>query len=229
MSATRHNQPHDAAVSRTLLDYYAALHARFGDLNWWPAQSRLEVIVGAVLTQNTAWTNVEKAIVSLKDHELLDARGLHAAGPHRIAPLIHSAGYFNVKARRLWNLIDWFVSRYDASFDQLDSIPTAMLRTQLLAVNGIGPETADSILLYALNRPVFVIDAYTRRVLLRHNLCGPKSSYEDLQNFMQSHLPADEKLYNEYHAQIVMAGKHYCKPSPRCDECPLRGYLPKGH
>ena len=221
------NQSDDATVTRTLLNYYAALHDRFGDLNWWPAQSRLEIMVGAVLTQNTAWSNVEKAIVSLLKHDLLDARRIHAAGASRIAPLIRSAGYFNVKARRLWNLMNWFITRHDGSFEKLDSAPTTALRAELLDINGIGPETADSILLYALNRPVFVIDAYTRRVLIRHKLSKPQNSYEDLQNFMQFHLPADEKLYNEYHAQIVMVGKHYCKPNPHCQECPLRGYLPR--
>ncbi|HMD54734.1 MAG TPA: endonuclease III domain-containing protein [Phycisphaerae bacterium] len=227
MPQAPHKKPNDATISRTLLDYYAAMHDRFGDLNWWPAQSRLEIMVGAVLTQNTAWGNVKKAIASLDKHDLLNASRLHAAKPHGIAPLIRSAGYFNVKARRLWNLMDWFVVHHEALFEKLDSASTAALRAELLAVNGIGPETADSILLYALNRTVFVIDAYTRRVLIRHKLCPPKSSYEDLQDFMQRHLPADEKLYNEYHAQIVMVGKHFCKPTPRCGLCPLRGYLPQ--
>jgi endonuclease-3 related protein len=202
------------------------MHGHFGDQHWWPGESPLEVLIGAVLTQNTAWSNVATAIRRLKAQGLLHAGRLHAAGPAGIAPHIRSAGYFNVKARRLWNLLDWFVHGYQASFDRLETIPTPRLRQELLAVSGIGPETADSILLYALHRGIFVIDAYTRRVLTRHHLATTDASYAQLQQLMTRHLPADTALFNEYHAQIVMVGKHFCKPAPRCADCPLRVYLP---
>ncbi len=220
-------QSRSASTKRdTLLAYFSAMYGHFGGQRWWPGESPLEVMIGAVLTQNTAWSNVQKAIASLQAHQLLDASRLHAARPAGIAPRIRAAGYFNVKARRLWNLIDWFGTHYQATYERLNRAPTSRLRRELLAVSGIGPETADSILLYALHRPVFVIDAYTRRMLVRHRLCRPEANYDELQRFMTRNLPADTQLFNEYHAQIVMTGKHYGKPTARCETCPLRKFLP---
>ncbi len=218
---SQRNLPH------VLLRYFAAMHDRFGDQHWWPADSPLEVMVGAVLTQNTSWHGVKKAIVRLKAAEVLDVRSLFDLGPAGIAPIITPAGYFNLKSRRLWNLMAWLTRDFDGQIASLSRVSTADLRRQLLAVNGIGPETADSILLYALGRPVFVIDAYTRRILERHRLVPAEATYDDLQQTMARHLPESVELFNEFHAQIVQIGKHYCKPTPACDDCPLRKYLPK--
>ncbi len=214
-------------LSEVFLRYFAAMHNRFGDQQWWPADSPLEIMVGAVLTQNTSWHGVKKAIVQLKAAKVLDARLLFDLGPVGIAPLITAAGYFNLKSRRLWNLMAWLIRNFDGQIVALSRISTADLRKQLLAVNGIGPETADSILLYALSRPVFVIDAYTRRILERHELVPVGASYDDLQQTMARHLPENVELFNEFHAQIVQIGKHFCKPTADCESCPLRRYLPK--
>ena len=210
-----------------LLQYFAAMHRHFGDQHWWPAESPFEVMIGAVLTQNTSWRGVELAIARLRDASAIDAVVLYRLGPVEIAPLIRPAGYFNVKSRRLWNLAAWFVETHHADFSALSRLPTQILRAQLLAIRGIGPETADSILLYALGRGIFVVDAYTRRLLSRHHLLPPAAGYHQMQQFMTAALPESVELYNEFHAQIVKTGKQYCRPSPRCDHCPLRRFLPQ--
>lgn len=207
--------------TETLMDIYHRLYDRFGPQHWWPGQTPLEIIVGAVLTQNTNWKNVEKAIANLKAASLLDLPKLQQVAPDRLAELIRPAGYFNIKAKRLKNLMDWLSSTSGGQIESLRDRSTATLREQLLAVRGIGPETADSILLYALDKPVFVVDAYTARILGRHHLIEEGAGYDDIQSLFENALPKDSALFNEYHALLVRCGKEYCKPKPACRGCPL--------
>lgn len=204
-----------------LMGIYRALLSEFGHRNWWPAETPFEVMVGAVLTQNTAWTNVEKAIANLKGEGLLCSRRLLRAGEQRVARLIRPSGYFNVKATRLKALVEWFCGRANGKVETLRDAPTDALRGELLGLKGVGPETADSILLYALERPVFVVDAYTRRAFSRHGAFPPSVKYDGMRAFFEQRLPRDIALYNEYHALIVELGKTYCRPTPRCEECPV--------
>lgn len=205
------------------------LLARYGPLGWWPAETALEVCVGAVLTQNTAWGNVEKALANLRSAGLLgDARAMLALPEARLAALIRPAGYFRVKARRLRALLRWLVERGGGDPAVALGGETAALREDLLGVHGVGRETADSILLYAGGRPVFVVDAYTRRVVGRHGWSDGEAPYDDLRAFFERGLPRDEALYNQFHAEIVAVGKDHCRPAPRCDGCPLEGLLPRG-
>jgi endonuclease-3 related protein len=210
----------------TLQDYYRALLRRFGPQRWWPGDSPFEVMVGAVLTQNTSWTNTARAIARLKDEGLLDPHRLHALPAANLARLIRPAGYFRLKARRLKNLVAWLVERYDGDVAALDGRPTDELRRELLDVNGVGPETADSILLYALGRPVFVIDQYTYRVLSRHAWVPEETTYEAMKELFESRLSPDAARWNEYHALLVRVGHAFCRPQPKCEECPLKKYLP---
>jgi endonuclease-3 related protein len=191
-------------------------------MRWWPAETPFEVMVGAILTQNTAWTNVEKAIAGLKARDLMRPERLAALDPAELAALIRPAGYFNVKARRLRALLDYFLKGYGGDVRRMRREETGRLREGLLSVNGVGPETADSVLLYALGRPVFVIDAYTRRVFHRLGPTAADASYDDLQRMFGAALPRDAGLYNEYHALIVALGKDFCKPRPRCEGCPVK-------
>ena len=209
-----------------LLRYYKALLKRFGRRGWWPGDTPFEMMVGAILTQNTAWTNVEKAIVNLKARRLLHPRRLHAIDRRTLARAIRPAGYFNVKAKRLKNFIAWFVTRYGGDVRNMKSVPTDRLREELLAINGVGRETADSILLYALDRPTFVIDAYTHRVLARHGLVSEEADYGEMKALFERRLPRDRALFNEFHALFVAVGKDFCKPSPKCASCPLERFLP---
>jgi endonuclease-3 related protein len=205
---------------------------RFGPQHWWPARTRFEVVVGAILTQNTAWSNVERALAALRARRLLTAARLSGLPPGRLAALIRSSGTFRVKARRLRAFLAYLNGRYQGSLDRMSGAPLDALRRELLAIPGIGPETADSILLYALGRPVFVVDAYTRRVLSRHRLLPHDAGYEDVRAFFERHLPSDPRLFNEYHALLVAIGKQYCRSRPHCAECPLRfdlrGRPPRG-
>ncbi|MBI4591682.1 MAG: endonuclease III domain-containing protein [Candidatus Rokubacteria bacterium] len=207
---------------RRLLRLYDALHGRFGPQGWWPAQSRFEVAVGAILTQNTAWSNVERALAALKAQRLLTPARLAAIPPARLARLIRPSGTYRVKAWRLGAFLAYLEECYRGSLRLMTSIPLGSLRRELLAVPGIGPETADSILLYALGRPVFVVDAYTRRVLARHRLVRHGAGYEEIRGLFERSLPSDPRLFNEYHALLVAVGKQYCRRRPRCEECPLR-------
>jgi endonuclease-3 related protein len=210
-----------------LHDYYEALLRAHGSQNWWPARSRFEVIVGAILTQNTSWTNVERAIVALRQESLLSVRGLEEVPEGALAELIRSSGYFRQKARKLKAFVYFLRANYQGSLDKMFRVPTAVLREELLSVHGIGPETADSILLYAGNHPVFVVDAYTRRLLQRHGQAHERDTYEEIRSLFQRTLPADAALFNEYHALIVHTGKHFCRTkNPRCSECPLQPFLP---
>lgn len=195
----------------------------YGLLHWWPGETPFEVMVGAILTQNTAWTNVEKAIANLKREDLLHPEKLYRLSPKKLARLIKPAGYFNVKTKRLKNFLKFFLEECGGNVALLRKQSSETLREKLLAVNGIGPETADSILLYALEKPIFVIDAYTKRILSRHFLGPQNADYHPLQKFFMSHLKPDVPHYNEYHAQLVNIGKDFCKKKPRCGECPLRG------
>ena len=178
--------------------------------------------MGAILTQNTAWGNVEHALAALRSRRLLTPARLDSISARRLALLIRASGYFRVKALRLKSFLAYLKRRSGGSLRRMSRAPLEPLRHELLAVPGIGPETADSILLYALGRPVFVVVAYTRRVLFRHRLSGRGADYEEIRAFFERHLPSDPQLFNEYHALLVAVGKHYCGSRPRCDECPLR-------
>lgn len=202
---------------------YGALHRRFGPQGWWPAETPLEVIVGAILTQNTAWGNVERAILNLKRARLLSVRGLARVSRGRLARLLRPSGYFNQKALKLKAFIEFLRREYKGSLSGMGREPTATLREKLLTVHGVGPETADSILLYAFERPAFVVDAYTVRVLSRHGLIAPGARYDVVQRYLSARLPIRVRLYNEYHALLVRVGKEFCRKRPRCGECPLQG------
>ena len=212
-----------------LTEVYRRLFDAFGPQHWWPGQSPFEVMVGAVLTQNTNWKNVEKAIGNLRRADLLEPRALYNVPAEELEELIQPAGYFRVKARRLRSLLEFLVEWYDGSLDAMFQTEPAELRRQLLDVHGIGPETADSILLYAGDLPSFVVDAYTGRVFMRHGWIDFEADYHRLQDYIQSELPREAPLYNEYHALLVRLGKDYCrKTKPKCLECPLRELLPPG-
>jgi len=208
-------------TGETLTEIYHLLFDRFGPQYWWPGQSQFEIITGAVLTQNTNWANVEKAITNLKSAGCLAPEKLHNMDARQLAELIRPAGYYNIKAKRLKNFLKWFFDNYDGLLTNLEQLGTDRLRTELLSIKGIGPETADSILLYAFDRQIFVVDAYTARVAARHGLIEPGTDYEQLQELFGSNLPADTKLFNEYHALLVKAGKDFCRPKARCRGCPL--------
>ena len=200
---------------------YQKLLATFGPQKWWPAETKFEVIVGAILTQNTNWGNVEKALANLKHAEVLTPSGLHKIPASKLARLIKSSGYFNIKAKRLKNFINFFFKEYDGDLATMANEPLDILRKKILAVNGIGPETADSILLYACDYPIFVVDAYTKRIFSRHKFVTSDADYYQIQKLFMKHLPLDVKLFNEHHALIVRLGKDYCKTKPRCEICPL--------
>lgn len=210
-------------------DYFHRLLDAHGPQHWWPGRSRFEVIVGAILTQSTSWTNVETAIGSLRGSRLLAPHAIRNISPAKLAKLIRPSGYFRQKAKKLKAFTQFLFSVYGGSLTRMFRTSTETLREQLLSVHGIGPETADSILLYAGEHPVFVIDAYTRRIVERHGLATPKHSYEDLRSLFESNLPRDAQLFNEFHALIVHTGKHYCrKTNPVCSACPLNVFLPQG-
>jgi len=208
------------------MHFYDALRAFLGPSNWWPGDTPFEICVGAVLTQNTNWSNVQKAIGNLKTRDLLYPEKMASLDDELLAELIRPSGYFRIKARRLKNLLDFL--RLECAYDlsALCYMDLHHLRDKLLQVKGIGPETADSILLYALEKPSFVVDAYTRRILNRHFLVHEDIDYHELRDFFMDRLPEDVAMYNEYHALLVRTGKEWCrKHNPRCDECPLGKYL----
>jgi endonuclease-3 related protein len=247
-----------------VLQYYSALYRVWGPQHWWPAETRIEVIVGAYLTQNTAWTNVELALRNLRQAKVLSVEGIRKVPLSRLQRLVRPSGYFRQKATRLKTFVAFLDKAYGGSLDRLFSQPTEQLREELLGLNGVGPETADSILLYAGNHPVFVVDAYTRRILDRHGILPEKTEYEEIRELFQRalapmahqqlimppsvapplaaglHGPAHQpstmsttartalvQVYNEMHGLIVGVGKNYCRKSqPKCDECPLQGFLP---
>jgi len=208
-------------VRETLIEIYELLLDLFGPQYWWPGETQFEIIAGAILTQNTNWSNVEKAITNLKDAEVLSQQALHNMETAELAGLIRPAGYYNIKAARLKNFLDWLFEEYDGNLTELDNIETERLRGELLGVKGIGRETADSILLYAFDREIFVVDAYTARIAVRHQLIDADADYEQLQELFQSNLPQDKRLFNEYHALLVRTGKEFCRPKAKCSGCPL--------
>ena len=210
---------------------YQLMRAHFGHQHWWPGETPFEVCVGAILTQNTSWTNVERAIANLKAARVLEARKLFELEESKLAALLRPAGYFNVKARRLRSFLRVLVEEYDGDLGRLFAGEAVVVRERLLAINGIGPETADSMLLYAGGHHRFVIDAYTKRIFQRHDWSGAEAGYEDLQRLCESALdqkPHGERLdyWQDYHAQLVMVGKGFCRPRQlRCSECPLKPLL----
>lgn len=210
-----------------LLDLYDRLYAEFGPQRWWPAKTPFEVVVGAVLTQNAAWRNVERAIANLRAARVLAPRALHRLPTTELAELIRPSGYYNLKAQRLKNLLDFLFARYGGSLKRMFASDLAVLRAELLAVNGIGPETADSILLYAGDLPTFVVDAYTQRVLKRHRWIDAAADYHEVKRHFESQLPADAALYNEFHALLVRIGNRHCRKTPDCTTCPLADLLPE--
>lgn len=242
--------------SQGLRSYYQTLHAAWGPQHWWPARTRLEVVVGAYLTQNTSWTNVEIALRRLRQARMLSAAAIRNIPSSELEALIRSSGYFRQKAARLKTFVAFLDERYGGSLHRMLAQPTNQLRQELLALNGVGPETADSILLYAGQHPVFVVDAYTRRILERHAILSANTPYEEIRELFERSLSAQPPLrtdncdpgtgfahppsamslarrspvaqvYNDMHGLIVAVGKHYCRKSkPRCDECPLRRFLP---
>ncbi len=202
---------------------YQKLFAFFGPQHWWPAKTPFEVMVGAILTQNTNWTNVEKAINQLKQHKVLTPRRIYHLSAARLARLIKSAGYYNVKTRRLKAFLKFLFDHYKGNLQKMSRVPGWQLRLELLSIYGIGPETADSILLYALQKPLFVVDAYTKRIMARHGLIAEDSSYPDVQNLFMQSLKKEVKLFNEFHALLVRLGKEFClKRRPLCERCPLK-------
>jgi endonuclease-3 related protein len=205
-----------------LLVIYARLYAHFGPQHWWPGRGAFDVVVGAILTQNTAWTNVEKAIANLTRARLMNPARMHHTPVARLARLVRPSGYYNLKAKKLKAFCACLFSKHRGSLTRLFTLDAAALRQELLQVYGIGPETADSIVLYAAHKPVFVIDAYTRRIFSRLGLAPDDAPYDDLQHLAAQNLPCDEQLFNEYHALLVALGKNYCtKRAPRCSACPL--------
>jgi endonuclease-3 related protein len=219
MSASRF-QPSRA----DLLAIYEGLLAAYGDQGWWPGDTAFEIMVGEVLTQNTAWTNVEKAIANLKAAGVLHPEAMLALPEERLATLIRPSGYYNIKAGRLKNLCRFLAEAGGEA--ALRRLPTRALRNAVLAVNGVGPETADDILLYAFERPVFVIDAYTRRLLQRYGLATGKESYEELRRGFEEALGPDVPLYQQYHGLIVQHAKAACAARPRCEPCCLAKECP---
>lgn len=213
--------------SGELLRYYEAMSGALGPMRWWPAETPFEVIVGAILTQSTAWGNVERAIANLRAAGLLTPAAMLRVRASRLATLVIPSGYFRQKAKKLKAFVRFLQAEYQGSLQRMFETPTLELREKLLAVHGIGPETADSILLYAGNHPVFVVDAYTHRILRRHGITDGKPDYERVRSFIEASLPQRPELFNEFHALIVNTGKNWCRKSaPRCEECPLHSLLP---
>lgn len=206
------------------MTFYHTLLTHYGPQHWWPGDSPFEVMVGAVLTQNTNWTNVEKAITNLKAADMLDPHKIDSLSHEQLAPLIKPAGYFNIKAKRLKNLVKWFCAEHQGSMESLARLSLDQLTEQLLSINGVGRETADSIILYALNKPTFVVDTYTYRILTRHNCIDTQTDYQEIKDYCQYNLPQDVAIYNECHALFVQLGKNHCKPRPNCTNCPLNNF-----
>ena len=211
----------DQSVSRALLSIYHQLMARYGPQYWWPAQEPFEIIVGAILTQSAAWGNVEKAIANLKSAKALSPEALRRLTLPEVAGLIRPCGYYNAKALKLKSFAHWLGEYYNDDLSKLFTNNTDHLRQQLLSAHGIGQETADSIILYAANKQIFVIDAYTRRIINRIGLAPDSNSYPAYQNLFMHNLPADAQLFNEYHALLVCLGKSVCRNHPLCHQCCL--------
>jgi endonuclease III related protein len=213
--------------SGELMSYYEAMSGALGPMHWWPAETPFEVIVGAILTQSTAWGNVERAIANLRTARMLTPAAMLRVPLARLAGLVRPSGYFRQKTKKLKAFVRFLQNEHGGSLKRMFHTPTLELREKLLSVHGIGPETADSILLYAGNHPVFVVDAYTHRILGRHGITNGKPDYEKVRAFLEASIPRQPELFNEFHALIVNTGKNWCRKSaPRCEECPLRALLP---
>jgi endonuclease-3 related protein len=211
----------NTVVDSRFREVFEELAGYYGPLGWWPAETPFEVCVGAILTQNTAWTNVEKAIAALKGADVLTAEKLREIDPGSLALLIRSAGFFNIKSRRLKSFVEWLFARYDGSLERMFSTDWRLLREELLSVAGIGPETCDAILLYAGGKPTFVVDAYTQRLFQRLGMLPPGAGYDATRRLFMENLPPEAAMFNEYHALIVEHCKRFCRKSPRCSGCPL--------
>jgi endonuclease-3 related protein len=231
-SQPRLKRPRSKPDLRALRRAYELMRAGLGHQHWWPGDSPFEICVGAILTQNTNWTNVERAIANLKAARVLEPRALYELPEQRLADLIRPAGYFNVKARRLRSFLSVLLEQFGGELARLFAGKTPTVRQRLLGINGIGPETADSMLLYAGGHSSFVIDAYTGRIFRRHHWCNDDATYQELKDLCESSLnqkPRSRRLdyWQDYHAQLVMVGKHFCRTgSPLCDYCPLKPLLP---
>ena len=208
--------------TKKLLKIYQKMFDAFGPRQWWPGETPFEVVIGAILTQNTNWPNVEKAIKNLKIAGKLSPEGIYELSVTELAKLIRPSGFYNVKAKRVKAFIHWLFSRYEGNLSKMFAQDLQSLRSELLSVKGIGPETADSILLYAGNMPTFVVDAYTHRIFSRHELIPEESTYDEMKSFFEENLPKDVQLFNEYHALLVNIGKMFCKPKKVCEPCPLK-------
>lgn len=213
-----------ATTAELLQDMYDAMRAHFGHQGWWPGDGPLEIAAGAILTQNTNWRNVEKAIANLRSAGCMSVSALDAMEHAELAELIRPAGYYNVKAKRLKNFIAHVRQGRGDDIEGFLDRPVSVLREELLSIKGIGRETADSIILYAAGKATFVVDAYTARILLRHRLIDEYADYEQIKDLMESCLPAEPELFNDYHAQLVAVGKHFCRPTARCAGCPLERF-----
>ena len=205
------------------MNIYRKLYKAYGPRHWWPGETVFEVMVGAILTQNTSWKNVGKAIHKLKEKKVLNPEGIYRLKKSKLASLIKSSGTFRIKADRLKSFVNFLFEEYDGDLGKMKRERPGALREKLLRIKGIGPETADSILLYGLKKPIFVLDAYTRRILSRHGIVSEKATYEEIQNLFMNHLPHQQRLFNEYHALLVHLGKKGCKIRSECDRCPLKG------
>jgi len=208
--------------AQQLISVYRQLDRHFGPLNWWPGETPFEVAVGAILTQNTSWKNVETAISRLKNADLLTPQALQNAKEQEVALLIRPSGYYNLKTKRVKNFVGFLMDTYNGSMSRMFQEDMWPLRRNLLEIKGIGEETADSILLYAGNKPIFVVDAYTRRIFTRHGIPMDTWKYGEIQTLFMQYLPEEVGVYNQYHALIVNAGKHYCRKIPVCERCPLQ-------
>ena len=215
-------------MTATLDEVYRRLFAAYGPQHWWPGDSPLEVMIGAILAQNTSWQNVQRAIDHLKQADLLEPHALCRVPVETLEELIRPAGYYRIKARRLRNLLRLLVEQYDGSLEVMFRTDFSTLREELLGVNGVGPETADSILLYAGGLPTFVVDTYTHRVLARHGWIEPDADYHAVKEHFEGGLERDPALYNEYHALLVRVGRLHCRKTPKCTGCPLADLLPPG-
>ena len=214
-------------LRKTLLTIYRYLFSHYGPTGWWPGDTPFEIAVGAILTQNTAWNNVEKAIANLKARQLLLPGRILSCPDDILHEALRPSGYFRIKAVRLRAFCSFLEKTYQGDMTRMAKEPLEVLRQELLGIKGIGPETADDILLYACEKPIFVVDAYTRRILSRHALCPENTPYHELQELFQRHLPHRVELFKEFHGLIVFTGKDFCRRRPKCEACPLRPLLPK--
>lgn len=212
-------------MKTTLNQIYKILFNYYGNQKWWPGDTTLEIIIGAILAQNTNWKNVEKAISNLKKNNILTVDGISNLSKDNLAELIRPAGFFNLKAKRLKNFLEFLLTDYHGNLNKMAREPVYRLREKLLNINGIGPETADSILLYAFNKEIFVIDAYTKRVFLRHHLIDETFDYQKTQQFVMKNIISNSVVFNEYHALIVRLAKDFCRVKPKCESCPLKTLL----